>query len=152
MKNVLPIIAIILLLGVWRSGAADARTPDAETVTTSTATYDATSPEGRQIMEWLKAHEAPSKQGLFEDSDSKGEFLLSIRTVRSGTSDRAGVGGEPTVLLPSGGADGEAITVAHTGDGVTETWTYAWESNGQGGWGLTYYEFRRGAPPPASAP
>jgi hypothetical protein len=151
MKNALPIIAIIFLLGVWGSGAADARTPDAQTVTTSTAAYDATSPEGRQIMEWLKAHEAPSKQGLFEDSDSKGEFRLSIRTVHGGTSGRAGVGGEPTVLLPSGGADGEAIVVAHTGDGVTETWTYAWDGNGQGGWSLTYYAFRRGAPP-ASAP
>lgn len=148
MKNIPSIIAITLSLGLVGSGSAHARTSDLETVTTSTATYGVTSREGRQIIDWLMAHDAPSKQGLFESSDLKGEFLVSIKTVRGSASDRADVGGGPPVPLPPSGTNGETVTIAHTGGGITETWTYTWVSNGQGGgWVLTYYEFQRSTPP-----
>ena len=98
-------------------------------------------------MDWLEAHNAPSKHDLFESSALNGEFLVSIKTFRGSVSDRAHVS-DPPLPLPPSGTNGETITIAHTGGGVTETWTYTWVSNGQGGgWVLTYYEFQRNTPP-----
>jgi len=141
------LLALALSTAGWTPGASAQRldpTDAGQLGITRTVTYAANANQGRQALDWVRAHALRQPPRL-----PQGEVTIT-RTLRIASADAAGQAYAASsefspMPLPTGGVDGERYTIEHTlPDGSREFWVFEWRSGG--GWDTVEYGFRDGAP------
>ena len=138
-------VAPYLLFALFFAGNASAKPV---TVGTSVeATYKKGTIEAQQVERWLADHVE------FSGSDPLGDFgnlgTIVVRYATTHKNDAAkigimGVGDNPPVPLPAGGSPGDTISITSCGGTVSQTWSYEWVSDSNGGrWVLVSYSYMR---------
>ena len=102
----------------------------------STNTYAAGTPEGRQVRDWLAQHR-PSDAGpaRAQNLERLGPLMLTYARALHGVPTQAPV----ALPLPDQGAPGDSIAIASCIDGLRQSWIYGVEEASMHDWTLTSF-------------
>lgn len=114
----------------------------------TTADYSAISSEKQTVTLWLQQHAQRVNGHLIGDFNQIGDITVtySRETATDGRVTAQSPGDAPPTPLPSNGRPGDTYSVSSCSKGLSQTWTYTFVNNSNGGsWQLVSYTYNQKA-------
>lgn len=116
-----------------------------QVVVTTTSTYAERSPEKQAVVLWLQQHAQYHNGHLIGEIDKISDVTVTYTRTTDGRAHPQAPGDSPPTPLPNG-QPGDTYSVSNCAAGVSQSWTYKYVSNSNGGgWVLVDYTFHKKA-------
>ncbi|MBB5876355.1 hypothetical protein [Xanthomonas sp. 3498] len=135
------VFAVHLLAAQLFAGAATA----SPVIVTTTTTYPDQSPEKQAVVAWLQQHAQYVNGHLIGEVDKLRDVTVTYTRTTDGRVRPQAPGDAPPTPLPPG-QPGDTYSVSNCTGGVSQSWSYKFVSNSNGGgWVLVDYKYTKKA-------